>query len=92
MFWYLGDTAKKTAVLLILRLPLILLFAWTAFRELSAGRKQYWPAVSLVILFWLMHLPFAPTARLSTPILPILTMFAAAAVWRIPFLRRRPAC
>jgi 4-amino-4-deoxy-L-arabinose transferase-like glycosyltransferase len=92
MFWFLGDTSTKTVILLILRLPVILFFSWTAFQELRAGRRQLWPAVSTVILFWLMHLPFAPTARLSIPLLPILTMFAAAGVWRLPFLRRAPAC
>jgi 4-amino-4-deoxy-L-arabinose transferase-like glycosyltransferase len=92
MFWYLGDTPAKSVVLLILRLPIILLFIATAFQELRAGRRRLWPAVSMVVIFWLMHLPFAPTARLSIPLLPILVMCAAAGVWRLSFLRRAPVC
>jgi 4-amino-4-deoxy-L-arabinose transferase-like glycosyltransferase len=92
MFWLIGDTSIKTLALLILRLPIIFLFARAAVRGLRAGRAQLRPAVSIVVLFWLMHLPFAPNARLSVPLLPILVLLASVEIARLPFLRRPPSC
>jgi 4-amino-4-deoxy-L-arabinose transferase-like glycosyltransferase len=92
MFWFIGDTSAKTLILLMLRLPVVLLFAWAALRGLRSGRTELWPAVSFVILFWLMHLAVAPSARISIPLLPILMVFAAAEVGRVAWARRSPEC
>jgi 4-amino-4-deoxy-L-arabinose transferase-like glycosyltransferase len=92
MFWFVGDTSAKTLVLLALRLPILLLFAAAALGGLRTGRTQLWPAVSFVTAFWMLNLPFAPNARISVPLMPILVMFAAATACRIPLLRRKQAC
>ncbi len=92
MFLFIGDTSTKTIILLILRLPVLFLFVGAACRGLRAGRSQLWPPVLLVVFFWLLNLPFAPNARLSVPLLPILVLFASAEVTRLLSFRRPSAC
>jgi len=92
MFWFIGDTPAKTLVLVILRLPVLLLFAWAALKGLRAGQARLWPAVFLVAFFWILNMAFAPSARLSVPLLPILILFASAEFYRLLFLRRSQAC
>jgi 4-amino-4-deoxy-L-arabinose transferase-like glycosyltransferase len=92
MFWFMGDTPTKTLVLVILRLPIILLFALAAFEGLRAGRKEIRPAVFLVVFFWILNMPFAPSARLSVPLLPILILVASTEISRLVFFRRPFEC
>jgi hypothetical protein len=92
MFWFIGDTPAKTLVLVILRLPVLFLFALASFKGLRAGQARLWPAVFLVAFFWILNVPFAPSARLSVPLLPILILIASPEFYRLFFLRRSLAC
>lgn len=92
MFWFLGDTPAKTAVLLLLRLPILVLFVWAAFMGLRGGQAGHRLAVFIVIFFWLLHLSFAPMARLSVPLLPLLMVYASRVVYLIPSERKKSPC
>lgn len=94
-FWYLSETPEKTIVLGLLRLPVLLLGAMGIVRYLRSGDRRLVPALVLALLFWVSHLPFAPPARLSLPILPLIGVFAAGEIaarwpvrgfgrWRLP--------
>ena len=92
MFWFVGDTAAKTLILVILRLPVLVLFAWAALKGLRAGRKELWLAVFLVVSFWVLHMPFAPSARLSVPLLPLLILLASAELTKLLSSWRKFPC
>lgn len=92
MFWFVGDTPAKTMVLLLLRLPVLVLFVWAAFTGLRAGQVRHWLAAFIVVFFWLLHLSFAPNARLSVPLLPILIVYASGTVLLIPSGPKKVPC
>ena len=92
MFWFVGDTPPKTLVLVILRLPVLFLFVGAAVKGIRAGRKELWPAVFLVVLFWILNIPFAPSARLSVPLLPILIFLASAELIGLLSSWRKSSC
>lgn len=78
MFWYIGDTEPKTIVLLLLRLPVIVLFILAAYKNLRIDRKLHAPTVAVVLTLWILHMPFAPNARMSIPVMAILLMYSVS--------------
>ena len=76
MFWLIGETPSKTMLLIIFRLPIIILAFLAMYNLIYYKVSKLYPAMVICIFYWIAHLPFAPPARLSTPIMPI--MFAMA--------------
>jgi len=76
MFWYIGENRTKTVVLLVLRVPVLILAFLGIYRTICYKEKRLWPAIVVVLTYWISHLPFAPAGRLSVPIMPILFAFA----------------
>lgn len=77
-FWILGQTETKTLVIAVLELPV--LFAFLASIVLTAKRKRLWTIrgvhVSLVLLYYLMHLPVQAEARYSVVLVPTMILYA----------------
>jgi len=81
MFWYIGEDWRKTIVIMLLQLPLIILtLLGLHHRGLVGWRGHLWPVVVLIFFYWAFHVPFAPPARLSVPILPLMTVIAVS-IW-----------
>jgi len=78
MFWYMGDTELKTIVLLLLRVPVIFLFILAAYRNLRTDKKLHMPIVVIILTLWIFHMPFAPNARMSVPLMAILLMYSVS--------------
>jgi hypothetical protein len=93
MFWIIGDTPTKSLLNALTRLP-ILAFAVVGLHRAWRRTPAAKTAAVFVAYYWACHVLFAPPARLSTPVLPILTVFAAAGVlslvprWREPIPER----
>jgi hypothetical protein len=77
MFWTAGDTPLKSLLNTVTRLPILILAIIGVRREL---RRNFAAKAALILVgvYWVCHLPVGPPARLSTPVLPILTVWAAA--------------
>jgi len=82
MFWIIGETPLKTLVLMMLKIPVLILAA--AGIGMSLRRKQtlLYPAIIVILAFWLGHIPFAVPGRLSTPLMSPLVLFAVSAFFR----------
>lgn len=76
MFWYMGDTTRKTIILIILRVPVIFLFVLAAYKNLRLDKKLHLPIVVVIFTLWILHMPFAPNARMSIPLMAILLMYS----------------
>jgi hypothetical protein len=76
MFWYIGETPLKTAVLFILRAPVFLFSLIGIYRVVRRREVRLWPAIVVLVVYWLAHIPFVPAVRLSAPLTPIMCVFA----------------
>ena len=80
MFWTLGETPAKSAVISALQLPLLGLFLLAIVREhrrLGLRTLRGIPAI-LVALYFVAHLPIFAFARLSVVLVPTLLAFTIA--------------
>lgn len=76
MFWYIGENRAKTLILLILKVPILILALFGIYRSIHCKEIRLWPAIVVILTYYVSHLPFAPPGRLSTPIMPIVFAFA----------------
>jgi hypothetical protein len=76
-FWILGDSPVKSLLNIIARLPILAFAVVGLYRRWRQGLAAK-TATVLIAYYWGCHLLFAPAARHSTPLIPILTVFAAA--------------
>ena len=83
MFWGMGDTPAKTLLNLLVRIPVLIFATLGVFGVLKTNPEETWMGIILVLSYWGFHLPFGAPARVSTPILPILFVFASAGVLRL---------
>ena len=87
-FWALGRDAMMLAVSTAIQLPFLLFAAWGAW---SVWRRRVNLELIVVLLFVTyfvaVHLPIAATARYAVPLIPIISLFAAAGVIQL-FTRR----
>ncbi len=83
MFWYIGDGTAKTFLNMAVRLPVLFLALIGFYLHRRDKAWAVWMAVVLAGVYYAAHLPFGAPARLSTPIIPLLTVFAAAATARL---------
>jgi hypothetical protein len=81
MFWYIGETPLKTAVLFVLRAPVFLLAFIGIYRAIRLRDARLWPAIIIIAVYWLGHVPFVPLVRLSAPLTPIMCVFAIATLY-----------
>jgi 4-amino-4-deoxy-L-arabinose transferase-like glycosyltransferase len=95
-FWFLGKNAVATGLNAVLQLPLLAL----AVAGIVLLHRRYgiaaWALPALLIVYVVsVHAPVIAHARHSVPLLPLLSIFAAAALvhaWqRLALLRRLPA-
>jgi hypothetical protein len=78
MIWYLGDYPVKTLVTSLLILPVLIFGIIGIIRALKNKKVEIWPAVVIIVTYWLSYVLFAPPVRLSVPVLPLLLMFAVS--------------
>jgi Dolichyl-phosphate-mannose-protein mannosyltransferase len=91
-FWFRGKTTAVTLVNICIQLPYMIL----AFAGVLLGfRRMERPAWGLFVLFILytmaVYVPIHAQARYSTPLVPILAIFAAIALERLFTRRFSPA-
>lgn len=79
-FWTYGGSKSKTIVITLLQLPILVLFARNAVKLLSNDgfRTIYAVHISLVMLYYMFHLPMNAIARYSVVLIPTMTMYAMA--------------
>jgi 4-amino-4-deoxy-L-arabinose transferase-like glycosyltransferase len=87
LFWMLGDTPKKSAVIVLMQLPLFVLFVASLIvtRRRAGMRDARWVCAALVLLYYLLHLPTIALARYSVVLTP--TMLALAVGMLEPYFR-----
>lgn len=85
MFWGNGDVPVKTFLNALVRIPVLILAIVGSFVSSKLNSRVVWAGIILVAFYWVFHLPFGAPARVSTPILPILYVFASAGILKIWF-------
>lgn len=78
MYWTLGETEQKSAVISLLQIPLLMLFILSGVKILKHKgiRTIQGVHISLVLLYFMFHLPIVAMARLSVVLVP--TMLTTA--------------
>lgn len=78
LFWTLGEMPRKTLVLSLLLVPLAGLFAVSAIVTGRRGQLRTIRGVhiSLVVVYYLMHLPVEAIARYSVVLVPTMLIYA----------------
>lgn len=77
-FWISGETLIKTLIIIILKIPVMIMAIFGGFFAIKLKYRKIYFAIWLIIIYWFLHLPFIPPARLSTPIMPIMIILAAS--------------
>jgi 4-amino-4-deoxy-L-arabinose transferase-like glycosyltransferase len=78
MFWTLGETKQKTVVISLFQIPLLALFIFSSSRMLKQKgiRTVQGIHISLILLYYLFHLPIFAFARLSVVLIPAMLTYA----------------
>ncbi|MFH0953373.1 MAG: hypothetical protein V1873_03490 [Verrucomicrobiota bacterium] len=79
LFWTLGETKQKSAVIGLLLVPLVLLFIPSCVMVLRERRTRTFEGTcaALLTLYYLSLLPVDAVARYSMPLVPALIMYSA---------------
>ncbi len=80
-FWYLSESPLKSGVVIVMQCPLLILALWGMRMTRSRGFSTHVLLVTL-IAYWIVHAMIVGWLRYSVPALPLMILFAAAAVER----------
>jgi hypothetical protein len=78
MFWFSGSTKMKTAAIMLIQLPVVLMFLLFSIRVATETEKGFINRL-IVIMIWIyfgLHLPFLAIARYSTVLIPVISIYA----------------
>jgi len=80
MFWTLGETTSKSAIISLLLLPLFILFIRTCIVVGRTGgcRTIQGAHIAMVLAYYAVHLPVEAIARYSVVLLPTMLVYALA--------------
>ncbi len=78
LYWTLGENKLKTIVISLLQVPLLVLFILSAFRILKQKgiRTIQFTHISLVLVYFMFHLPVVACARYSAVLIPTMLTYA----------------
>lgn len=81
LYWTLGFSTTKSIIISLLQLPLLALFILSALKLLYKGEVRSLPGmhISIVMFYFLFHLPVFSFARLSVVLIPVMIVYAAGA-------------
>jgi 4-amino-4-deoxy-L-arabinose transferase-like glycosyltransferase len=82
MFWTLGETKSKSAIIGLLLVPLFVLFVRTSIVVWRTGGRRTIQGVhiAMVLAYYAVHLPVEAIARYSVVLLPTMLVYALAPV------------
>jgi 4-amino-4-deoxy-L-arabinose transferase-like glycosyltransferase len=82
LFWTLGEDKKKTIVISLMQLPLLLVFVIAAINllRIKGIRTIYGVHIFMVLAYYALHLPVFAVARFSIVLVPIVILYATCAL------------
>ncbi len=82
LYWTLGETRLKSMVISLMQIPLVLVFAYAVIRlfRREGVRSAKAIPVFMVGCYYGLHLPIFAFARLSVVLVPVMILYAMAAV------------
>lgn len=81
-FWCAGKTWLSRSIDIVAQLPYLLLAVWGCIVSIRAGRSKFvWPVVLFIFYSAAVTVPILAQARYSIPLVPLLSVLAAVAVF-----------
>jgi hypothetical protein len=82
LFWTLGENKKKTIVISLMQIPLLLLFILAVIKLFKNNIfiTIYSLPIFLVLIYYMLHLPIVAIARYSIILIPTIIIYASSII------------